>query len=103
MRQTAIVTRLNLPDVDQRLSLFYITVDGIIECWIQTLRDALESSGFEANLAFDYGRDLSQLLTKKRGSSAIYTSLDKVPAEQLYPIVDNFIRKILSIEKPLDG
>ncbi len=99
MRKTAIVVRLNLPDMDQRLSLFFINVDGTIECWTQVLREVLVSIGYDVNLGIEYGKELSPLLTKKHGSLSIYESLDKVSANQLYPIVDDFIKKVLSVDK----
>ena len=102
MRRTAIVARLNLPDVDQRLSLFFINVEGNLVCWTQSLRKALESLGYDSNLINEYAAELGMLLNHKTDSPSISAPLNRIDAGRLYSIVENFMRKVLSVEQPTE-
>jgi len=102
MRRTAIVARLNLPDVDQRLSLFFINVEGNLVCWTQSLRKVFDSLGYDSNLVNDYAAELGMLLNHKTDSPSISAPLNRIDAGRLYSIVEKFMRKVLSVEQPTE-
>lgn len=98
MRQSAIVARMNLPDSDQRISLFFINTSGILECWYKDVCNQLENAGLDRALGEEYRAQLSSLLKHKRGILSIYTQVDQVDVNAFIQIVDQFIEKVLNAE-----
>lgn len=98
MRKTAVVARMNLPDSDQRLSLFNIATDGSLHCWSSTVILQLENAGISRELGEEYERDLQKILTRKYGKVSVYSPIDQVDVVAFSAVVDAFIAKVLKAE-----
>jgi hypothetical protein len=98
MRRTAIVARMTMPDTDQKLSLFYISTDGSLNCWVSTLIGQLENAGLDREMGVEYEKKLSQFLTRRTSSLSIYSPVDKVNIQAFVAVVDDFIGKILKTQ-----
>lgn len=95
MRKTAVVARMNLPDSDQRLSLFNVATDGSLHCWSSTVILQLENAGISRELGEEYERELQKILTRKYGKVSIFAPIDQVDVAAFIAIVDAFIAKVL--------
>jgi hypothetical protein len=98
MRRTAIVARMVIAETDQKLSLFYISTDGSLNCWASTLIGQLENAGLDRELGVEYEKKLSQFLARRSGSLSIYSPVDRVDADAFVAVVDDFISKIMKAE-----
>jgi len=87
---------LNIPDSDQRLSLFFINTDGLLESWCSAVIRQLESAGLERGFGERYRDELSRLLKEKRKTLSIYDPVVKVNVEEFIKIVDGFIEKVVA-------
>lgn len=98
MRRSAVVARLSLPDTSQRLSLFFINTNGLLECWSQQVMLQLENAGLDPSLGVRYRQALSKLLTHKRKEFSIYAALDKVDVSAFITIVKEFMDQAISTQ-----
>ena len=98
MRETAIVARLDLPNSDQRLSLFFIDKNGLLECWSFVLISKLQEQGLDQQLGIDYVAQLQMILNQKRKEFSIYSPIENIEVDRLIPIVEDFVQKVLKAE-----
>jgi hypothetical protein len=102
MRQSAISFRLVIPDSDQRISLFFITTYGSIECWPETILGQLRNSGIESSIGLEYQTQMSKILRLKRKGGSIYNQAPKVNLESFFKLVDWFVLEIIKTERTLE-
>ena len=102
MRQSATVARFNLPNSDQRLSLFFIDKNGLLECWSSVLVSKLQEQGLDPKMGIDYVAELHKILKHKRKEFSIYSPLEDINVDRLIPIVENFIQEVLSAQAQLE-
>ncbi len=98
MRQTAISVRLILPNDDQKISLFFITTRGTVECWPETVISQFKNAGIDIGLANEYITMISKILKSRRKSFSFYFPAHKVDLQSLLSHVDGFIQQILIFE-----
>lgn len=102
MRSNSIAFHFYLPDSGQRISLFLIRTDGIIECWHTTIPEQLKNGGLDGKIADSYVSDMSRLLTSRTKSLSIYQTADKVDIDAFIAAVDRFTTRLIQTE-PADG
>lgn len=95
MRKSAVVARLLLPESDQKVSLFFISTDGKLNCWTTTILDQLSNAGIDERLGNEYQSALSSILKHTGKSLAIYESIDTVNIEKFLEVVDQFVDNVL--------
>lgn len=95
MRRTAVVARLLLPESDQKISLFFISTDGKLNCWTTTILEQLTNAGIDGRLGNEYQAALSSILKHHGKSLAIYESIDRVKIDEFIEVVDQFVDKLL--------
>jgi hypothetical protein len=93
-RQNSIAVHLFAPESGQRISLFIIRTDGVIECWRTTVGDQLENGGLNRELMIEYVSDLKPMLNQKTKSLSIYSSAKDVDVEAFKLVVDRFIDRV---------
>lgn len=98
MRQSAISFRLIIPDCDQKISLFFITTQGTVEFWPETVLSQFRNAGIDKALAEDYRNRLAKVLKMKRPSLSIYHPVAKVDVVTFLSIVDEFVTKTINAE-----
>lgn len=99
MRQSAISSRLLLPDSDQKISLFFITTAGTVEYWPETVLSQFRNAGLDTALAEEYRNRLSNVLKMKRPSLSIYYPVAKIDVPAFLSIVDDFVNKTVSVDQ----
>lgn len=102
MRKSAVVARLLLPDIDQKLSLFFISMSGELNCWATTILGQLENAGIDSEIGKKYQLALSPILKRHSKSLAIYESLEKVDVDEFLQIVDRFVDQVLKTAASLN-
>ncbi len=95
MRKTAIVVRLELPETEQRLSLFFIDINGNLECWTADLIAKLASLGIDAVHGQEYTAYLATMLKYKRKTFSIYEKVENINKDHLVEAVEKFREAIL--------
>jgi hypothetical protein len=103
MRRSAVVARMNIPESDQRLSLFFINTDGKLVCWPSTILVQLENAGLDQNLGTEYEAELSKLLKKKSKSLSIHYPVENVDVNVFISTVDNFIQRVLKAQTTIEN
>lgn len=103
MRRSAIVARMDLPESDQRLSLFFINTDGKLVCWPSTILVQLENAGLDQNLGTEYEAELSKLLKQKSKSLSIHYPVENVNVDVFISTVDNFIQRVLKAQTTIEN
>jgi hypothetical protein len=96
MRKTAVVARMDIPESDQRISLFFISTDGTLTCWPTTIETQLANAGLSKGLGVEYTNELSKLLKHRGGVLSIFEPIDHVDVNKFIAVVDNFIGKVLN-------
>jgi hypothetical protein len=102
MRRTAAVARMDLPESDQRLSLFFIDTNGILTCWPETILAQLQNAGLDQALGRTYINDLSGLLARRSKKLSIFEQIEKVDVDTFITVVDEFIGNVLNAERTND-
>lgn len=103
MRRTAIVARMDLKDTGQRVSLFFIGIDGRLTCWPPTITEQLQNVGFERHLEQEYVSELSKLLKQKSKSWSIYAPVKDIDVTAFIKVVDDFIQKISDTQVTIEN
>ena len=94
-RDNSIAVRMIAPESGQRISLFFIRTDGVIECWRSTIRQQLERAGLDRVIHEDYVRDLTPMLRQQTKSLSIYAPAKNVDVDAFMQAVDRFIDRIM--------
>lgn len=102
MRRTAAVARMDLPESDQRLSLFFIDTNGILTCWPETILAQLQNAGLDQALGRAYIDGLSGLLARRSKKLSIFEQIEKVDVDAFITAVDEFIGNVLNAERTND-
>jgi hypothetical protein len=97
-RANSMAVHMYVPESDQRISLFFIRTDGVIESWVGTIASQLESAGLDKSLLETYQHDLAPLLRAKTKSLSISSPADKVDPDKFIEVVERFIHSVLSAE-----
>ena len=97
-RDNSIAAHLYLPETGQRISLFFIRTDGVIECWHGTIDLQLSRGGLEKQLLDDYVNDLDPILKHRTKQWSINYPLIKVDVDALIVVIDRFIQKLIQAE-----
>ncbi len=99
MRRSAAVARMDLPESDQRLSLFFIDTNGILTCWPETILTQLQNAGLDQTLGSVYIDGLSRLLGRRSKKLSIFEQIEKVDVDEFITVVDEFIGDVLNAER----
>lgn len=99
MRRSAAVARMDLPESDQRLSLFFIDTNGILTCWPETILAQLQNAGLDQTLGSVYIDGLSRLLGRRSKKLSIFEQIEKVDIDEFITVVDEFIGNVLNAER----
>lgn len=97
-KENSIAVYLVLPDSGQRITLFFIRTDGIIDCWHISIADQLARCGLDRVMADDYARKLFQVLKSRTRKLSIYGSARDINREEFYTVVDAFIDQVKNAE-----
>lgn len=101
-RRAAISARMLVPDADQRLSLFFISTNGILECWPATLIAQVETAGLDRAYAEAYVRKLQPILRRSSRTMSISYPVDQIDVPAFLAVVDEFARTVINDDSPGD-
>lgn len=101
-RESSIAVHLYLPETGQRISLFFIRTDGVIECWHATISDQLKKGGLDVSLKEAYVQELSAILKHRTKTLSISYPLKKVDVNRLITVVDRFIDNLIQSAPMVD-
>lgn len=97
-RQNSIAIHMFAPESGQRISLFFIRTDGVIECWHSTIAEQLGKAGLARELLDEYLQELKPMLKQRTKSLSIYSPAKDVDVDALILVVDRFIDRIMHAE-----
>lgn len=97
-RENSIAFHLYLPETDQRVSLFFVRTDGIVECWPPTISGQLTKVGLDKNLMDVFVRELQEILKHSTKKLAVNYPLNKVDVDAFITVFDRFIDGLIKAE-----
>lgn len=102
LRQNAIVTRLNIPDSDQRISVFFIDTTGKVECWSKTILGQVENAGIQRTIGEQYVEDVSKILKNRTKTLSNSYPANKIDLQKFLTVVDTFIDKAVNSDRAIE-
>lgn len=94
-RDNSIAIHMTTPDSGQRISLFFIRTDGVIECWHKTIADQFVKAELDNGLLDSYVQDLTNILHNRTETQSIYDSAENINEGEFIGAVVKFIDSIL--------
>jgi hypothetical protein len=98
----SIVVRLNIPDTDEQVSVFFVTKNGGLRVWPRTIARQLREAGFDPSLGESYGTQMRKLMKTPENRFEIGRPIREVNIEKFKSEVDNFIRKVQNSDRIKD-
>ena len=97
-KESSIAVYLTLPESGQRISLFFIRTDGVIECWRQTIGEQLVKAGLSTTLLDSLVQDLTPILRNHTKKLSMNFPAKKVDQQAFINAIEKFIESILRAE-----
>jgi len=97
--ETAIVARLDIQDSGYQASTFYVTHNGELGVWPQTIANQLQKAGIDRRLADEYGAQMRSILKMPGKRKEFSRDIQQIEVEKFRSAVDAFIQNI-QLAKP---
>lgn len=97
-KEGSLVVYLVLPYSGQRISLFFIRTDGVIECWPDTIGSQLVKAGLDRDLVKPYDKDLERVLGRRTKRLSILSPVQSIQIDDFLQAVDKFVQAVLAAE-----
>jgi hypothetical protein len=94
-RSNSISIRMYTPESRQKISLFFIRTDGVVECWPAVISSQLEKAGLPQEVSESYFRNLGAILPTRTKTLSISYPASQVDAARFIQVVDSFIDQIM--------
>jgi len=102
VRDNSIAVRVCEPEGGNKLSMFFIRTDGVIECWPKTIGEQFERFELDKKIMSTFLDNMRNILPKSKGKYSIYQHSNEINPEEFIAIIDAFIEDLLHMQRDVD-
>jgi len=102
VRDNSIAVRVYEPESGNKLSMFFISTDGVIECWPKTINEQFERYELDKKVMNTFIDNMRTTLTIRKGKNSILQRTKDINADKFISIIDSFIEDLLRMQVEIE-
>lgn len=98
VRDNSIAVRVYEPEGGNKLSMFFIRTDGVIQCWPKTIEEQFDRFELDKKIMDAFLDNMRRILPIKKGRYSIYQYAKDIDTDEFFSIIDEFIEDLLHLQ-----
>jgi hypothetical protein len=98
IRDNSIAVRVYAPESGNKLSMFFIRTNGVIECWPMTIDNQFERFELDKKVMKTFLENMRRILPNSKGVNSIFQHTKDIDTDEFFSIIDELIEDLLHLQ-----